>query len=114
MARTGLHGPHALNEKTIDANVSANIGAYALGRMNNDTFYVDYVGRSDTDLNKRLKDWIGKYPSFKYGHFDTVQIAFVRECRMYHDFSGLDNSVHPARPRGASYGCPDSNCTDLD
>jgi hypothetical protein len=94
--------------------VSADIGAYAFGHLTNNFFYVDYVGRSDNDLNARLKNWVGKHPVFKCGHFNTVRAAFERECHMCHDFSGLDKSVHPARPNGATYGCPNSNCTDLD
>jgi hypothetical protein len=118
MASTGLRGPHALNEANIDAKVDTSIGAYALGYVNSEeVFVVKYVGRSDSDLNKRLKDWVGSYKSFKYGHFETKKAAFERECRMFHDFGGtgsLDNDIHPARPKGTNHDCPVSACTDLD
>lgn len=115
MPSTGLTGPYALTEKNIDANVNASIGAYALGYVNSDdVFIVKYVGRSDDDLNGRLKDWIGSYKSFKYGHFNTKKAAFEKECHMYHDFRGLDNDIHPARPKGLDYDCPVSDCDALD
>jgi hypothetical protein len=118
MANTGLHGHHLLTEKEIDKVVrGTGPGAYALGHEANGTFYVDYIGRSDSDLNGRLKQWASsKYMYFKYGFFDTAKAAFEKECRMFHDFGGtatLDNKVHPARPEGASYGCPVSGCGDL-
>ncbi len=116
MASTGLNGPHELTEKNIDDNVSASIGAYALGHVDSGTFYVDYVGRSDTDLNDRLKDWVGtKYKSFKYDHFNTKKAAFEKECHMFHDFGGtqkLDNKIHPDRAEGASWECPVCNIFD--
>lgn len=118
MPNTGLFGPFDLNNQNIDAKVGASIGAYALGRVNDQgTFVVKYVGRSDNDLNARLKNWVGDYPSFKYGHFGNTKDAFSRECHMFHDFGGvtsLDNSVHPARPSGASHRCSNGQCSDLD
>lgn len=113
MADTGLFGPHALNVKTIDTVViGVGAGAYALGRHSAAGYYVDYVGRSDGDLNGRLKQWAaeGKYSHFKYGFLDSPQNAFFYECRLYHDFGGLkgqlDNAVHPARPQGTGWKCP--------
>lgn len=92
-------------------------GAYALGRQVGETFYVDYVGRSDADLNGRLKDWVSsKYTHFKHGFLETAKAAFEHECKMFHDFGGtakLDNKVHPARPQGTNPKCPVSGCSDL-
>lgn len=118
MPSTGLFGPHSLDTKTIDDKVGTALGAYALGYVNAEgAFVVKYAGRSDNDLNKRLKDWVGDYASFKYGHFKTVEAAFECECRIFHDFGGtgsLDNDIHPARPKGTDHDCPVSGCTDLD
>jgi hypothetical protein len=118
MANTGLFGPYDLTNKEIDAHVGASIGAYALGDANGSVLQiVRYVGRSDNDLSARLKQWVGKYNSFKYGHYNTTKAAFEKECTMFHDFGGtvkLDNDVHPARPKGTSYDCPNPNCDDLD
>jgi hypothetical protein len=119
MAVTGLHGPRPLTEKDIDAVVvGVGTGAYTLGRDTGPTFYVDYVGRSDNDLNGRLKQWVGtKYTHFKYGFFPTAKDAFLKECRLFHDFGGtekLDNKVHPARPEGTTLSCPVDGCDALD
>lgn len=91
----------------IDAVVlGVGSGAYALGEVaSNGNFVVNYVGRSDEDLNDRLKDHVGKYQAFKYGFFQNAEAAYRRECAMYHDFSPPGNSVHPARPKGSWLTC---------
>jgi len=120
MAVTGLHGPGVLTEKGIDDIVKGvGPGAYALGRNTPQSFIVDYVGRSDADLNGRLKDWVNndKYTHFKYGFYDTAEAAFLKECHLFHDFGGigvLDNKVHPARPAGTKLKCPVDGCDVLD
>jgi hypothetical protein len=110
MPNSGLHGPRALTAKDIDdVVVGVGPGAYALGRSTPDTFYIDYVGRSDSDLNARLKQWVGeKYTHFKYGFLPSSQDAFFKECHLFHDFgeTNLDNKVHPARPNGTNWTCP--------
>jgi hypothetical protein len=118
MPASGLHGPHKLTTSNIDAVVvGTGPGAYALGATNSDgTFVISYVGRSDDDLNGRLKDWVKtKYPEFKYGFLDSPKAAFEKECHLFHDFGGtatLDNDVHPARPKGSNWKCPRCNVFD--
>jgi hypothetical protein len=120
MATSGLHGPGELTEDDIDEIVlGVGPGAYVLGRKTSSGFYIDYVGRSDTDLNDRLKKWVGtKYTHFKYGFYDTAEAAFLKECHLYHDWGGgtanLDNKVHPARPKGSNAKCPIDGCDVLD
>lgn len=77
-------------------------GAYALGTRKGDKFIVKYVGRSDTDLNNRLKDHAdaGKYSDFKYDYF-TVKEDF----ELYHDFKSKGNKRHPDRPNGKNFRC---------
>jgi hypothetical protein len=89
MANSGLHGPHKLTTEQIDAVViGKGAGAYALGNQSADTFLISYVGRSDDDLNGRLKDWVGsKYPMFKYGFFKSAKEAFEKECHLFHDLA---------------------------
>lgn len=107
-AATGLHGPHQLSNAGIEAVVrGVGPGAYALGEVDGaGTFRVHYVGRSDEDLNDRLKDHVGNYSTFKYGFFNNAEDAYRKECTMYHDFSPPGNSVHPARPKGSRLTCP--------
>jgi hypothetical protein len=108
MASSGLSGPYALNDATIDKVVTkTSAGAYALGKVGaNDTFHISYVGRSDGDVNKRLHDHVGKYSQFKCDYFGSAKSAFEKECNLYHDFNPADNTVHPARPNGSSLTCP--------
>lgn len=113
MPQTGLRGSYPLDNETIDREVDrTSAGAYALGRVGNNTFYVGYVGRSDDDINRRLKDWVGKYSRFKFEYYDSPKAAFEKECNLYHDFGEkerLDNDIHPQRPEGSNWKCPRCN-----
>jgi len=110
MAKTNLQGPFTLNDTTIDEVVTnTSPGTYVLGyTKTSGTFIVEYVGRSDDDINDRLHDWVGDYRQFKASYFDTAQEAFEKECAIYHDFGGndvLDNKIHPDRPVNTSWEC---------
>jgi hypothetical protein len=115
MANSGLNGPFELTEQGIDYSVTlTSPGAYVLGKQGGDgKFYISYVGRSDNDVNDRLHDWIGKYSQFKFGYLESPEMAFVKECNLYHDFGGpekgLDNEVHPQRPENSNWQCPRCN-----
>lgn len=114
MPSTGLSGPYGLTETGISANVTVKSpGAYALGKSEDGTFYVHYIGRSDADVAARLLQHVPKwYPEFKFGYFPTPKAAFEKECQLYHDFKPDDNEVHPARPSGTNWSCP--RCTLFD
>jgi len=113
MPQTGLRGPYALDSDTIDRIVTrTSAGAYALGKVEDASFYVSYVGRSDDDINRRLKDWVGKYSKFKFEYYDSPKAAFEKECSLYHDFGEkekLDNDKHPQRPEDSNWKCPSCN-----
>jgi hypothetical protein len=108
MASTGLLGPYDLTSTGINNNVTRKSpGAYALGKTENGTFYVHYVGRSDDDVAGRLTQHVPKWhPHFKFGYYSSPQAAFEKECRLYHDFTPQENEVHPARPRNTNWSCP--------
>jgi hypothetical protein len=111
MASLDMQGPYDLTAKKIDEVITrTSPGNYALGHMDNETFRVSYVGRSDTDVNKRLKDWVGsKYKNFKSSYATSPKDAFEKECKNYHDFGeskSLDNKIHPERPNNADWKCP--------
>ena len=111
MANSKLSGPYKLTSAEVDKNVRINsVGAYALGRTQGETFNLSYVGRSDSDLNGRLKQHIEEYAEFKFNYFPSPKSAFEKECNLWHDFDGpkgqLDNKVHPDRPNGADWKCP--------
>ena len=115
MPSTGLHGPYSLTVQNIDAVARGKVpGAYALGHRNDkNVFIVEYVGRSDDDVNGRLKKSVRNQVSrVQSGYFNTAKQAFDRECRIFHDFGGtasLANEIHPARPKGSDWKCPHCN-----
>ncbi len=109
MATLGMEGPFDLTVVAVDREVKkVQAGHYALGRVDKDDgkFIVTYVGRSDSDLPGRIKDWVDRYTSFKYSYADSEKAAFEKECKNYHDFSPPDNKVHPAIPDWTSWVCP--------
>jgi hypothetical protein len=113
MPTSGLNGPYPLTDDDINKNVTrTSPGAYALGYSANGSFYIDYVGRSDGDVNKRLHDHVGKYRQFKFDYFGSAKAAFQKECHLYHDFTPKDNKAHPARPTNSGWSCP--VCTIFD
>ena len=111
MIPTGLYGNYNLTNAAIDAHVSNSVGAYVLGDeiAADGSLTIRYVGRSDDDLNARLKNWVGSYKYFQYGHLSTKTDAYEKECRLYHTFGStrglLDNEIHPAKPYVSS-NCP--------
>lgn len=109
MASLQMDGPHALNNPEVDRQVTKKSpGNYALAWKTEDGRFVPkYVGRSDTDLNGRLKRHVGEYDLFKFSYASSPKAAFQEECRNYHDFQDqLDNENHPDRPDGSNWECP--------
>lgn len=55
-----MSGSFPLSDKAIDDAVTrTSPGNYALGYMEDDTFHVFFVGRSDSNVRKRLHEWVG-------------------------------------------------------
>ena len=55
-----MSGSFPLDDAMIDEVVSrTSPGNYALGYMDGGTFVVFYVGRSDSDVRRRLHEWVG-------------------------------------------------------
>lgn len=106
MPQTGFaHGPFYLTEANLNAALPySGPGSYVLGYVAQNKFVVQYAGRADTDVTRRLKDHVGKYMVFQAGYWTTAQQAFEHECYLYHAFGGpqglLNNQVHPAKPAG--------------
>lgn len=114
MASLNMKGPYELTTEKIDEKVTkTSAGNYALGRLSDASFPFSYVGRSDDDVNKRLKAWVGKstkYTHFKFSYATSPKAAFEKECKNYHDFGGsekLDNDKHPERPYLSKWKCPE-------
>jgi len=114
---TGLGNAYPLTTDEINEQVDADrIGVYVLGDIKDKTFYVDYVGRSDNDVNGRLRDYVsGAHSHFKFGYCATKKAAFEKECTIWHDFPELQKKqVHPDRPNGSDDPCPVADCDTLD
>ena len=106
-----LYGPYDLTNEEIDKRIKKDtVGNYAYGYVENGDFYVEYVGRSDDDLNSRAKHGVGQYKKFMFGYALSKKAAYEKECRNWHDFGGsegdLDNKYHPDKPDFTDYKCP--------
>ncbi len=104
-----MNGPFALTRAVIDGEVTrVSPGAYEL--LMSHSGRVKYVGRSDDDLNARLKQWVdSKYSYFKFEYCPSPKAAFEKECTLYHYHGGsekLDNEIHPQRPANSDWQCP--------
>jgi hypothetical protein len=113
-------GPFPFSLLSVDQHVEPNrIGAYVLqgpGERKGD-LVIARVGRSDTDLNRRLKAYLTNFPytadaryyaitHFSFGYLETKASAFETECVLFHDWEPPLNDHHPGRPRGSIRGCP--------
>lgn len=105
----GFSKLHSLNNAEIDAHVASGyIGIYVLDKDQEGPFSTDYVGRSDTDVADRLKQWVaeGGFLYFKVKYEATKKAAYELECQIYHTLKPVKNKAHPDAPNGLSYTCP--------
>lgn len=97
-----MNGSYTLSKEEIDKVITKkSAGNYALGYSGKDSWIVKYVGRSDTDLNDRVKDWVGDYKEFKFSYASSAQEAYEKELQNYNNFGRsdkLDNDIAPAKP----------------
>jgi len=109
---SGLYGPYPLRSEDIDEHFSKLIftdspGVYALGTVDRrGSPVVNYVGRSDTDLNGRLHDHVGEDPTFWAVRTAPPTAAYLQECRLYHRYDPPRNKNHPGQPEGSDEHCP--------
>jgi hypothetical protein len=114
MGRFALeNGPFPLDADVIDLEVPADEkGAYALGSLTKkNSIIVLRIGRSDSDLNGRLKSYLtdpayDECTHFFFELFPTRKKAFEAECFLFHDYDPDLNENHPGRPEGTDYCCP--------
>jgi hypothetical protein len=100
-------GPFFLTPATIDTVVtSISPGVFFLGQTDNGAFRISQVGRSDADLNARLKEHVSRYREFQFEYCASSREAFERECGHYHALEPPDNKAHPIRPPGSQWRCP--------
>lgn len=103
-----LIGPYELAfDKVAEALPGSICGVYALGHVDaNGTFRVQRVGRDDQDLRRCLQGLIGVSSRFKFLTAGNPQMAFERECELFHRFRPPGNFMHPERPAGSNWRCP--------
>lgn len=105
-----MNGPHQLTALSISLGVPNNrVGYYTL---HDSALTVRYVGRSDTDLRRRLLEHLeDDYTYFSFSFAATPQEAFHGECAEYHRnyYNPLDNEMHPDKPDALLY-CPCPVC----
>lgn len=100
-----MHGPYNLIDEQINNNVLHCSGAYILTNVSN---MAVYVGRSDSDLNTRLKEhlpWNETNPcikrsgvlNFYFEGTSSAKDAYALECEWYHKFTPTCNIAHPAK-----------------
>jgi hypothetical protein len=96
---------YQLNDIVL-AQIKDRTGNYRLKKTMNGP--VVYVGRSDSELAKRIWSHIQEgYKAFSYQYCDSPIAAFHQECADYHDFNAtINNKIHPACPKGLYLKCP--------
>jgi hypothetical protein len=108
MTQPVMAGPYPLVTTAIGIMPNTP-GAYCLGSVERGgKFGTYFVGRSDTDIASQLRRHIGNYRAYTYVLAETALGAFQMECEIYHMLSPPDNAVHPVRPSGMDWACP--NC----
>ena len=110
MDRGHLKGPFSLVCDTLeDELVDGCPGVFALGYTDFlGRFCVTFVGSAGHELKSVLRNHIGTASQFKFRHFADEKQAFEKECELFHRFMPAKNFLHPQRPPGANWSCP--NC----
>jgi len=106
----GMKSSYVLTAKSVDYEISkVSAGNFALGHESKSgLFVVEYYGRSDTDLNAEIKNWINKYKRFKFFYASSPKSTFIKECKNYLAFDKniIANKKHPKKPENTDYICP--------
>ena len=108
-----MKGPCILAMFQIDSNISAEAGIYILVNANNNAIY---VGRSDSNLNNRLKDHLlqneanicikrCEVNAFYYEITRSLKEAYNLECEWYHRYRPTCNNAHPLK-KFIDWHCP--------
>ncbi|QCE35668.1 hypothetical protein FAI40_10195 [Acetobacteraceae bacterium] len=108
MSSTNMGTAYPLtNSEISNAITRKSAGVYALGHETGTAFYVDYVGRSDSDLAECLKEHAKArdYSCFKFMYSGSPEVAFEEECELYHDFNPPGNIEHPDHSNLSPWHC---------
>lgn len=108
-----MTGPYNFTESQINSSVLKQPGTYVLANADNNAIY---VGRSDSDLQSRLKNHLPgnevnpciNRSGVVFFYFDNTQHelnAYDLECRWYHKFKPTCNIAHPDK-NVSNWYCP--------
>ena len=108
MGASRLEGPYRLSYEGIEVAVRrASPGVFALGCLDREgRFSLSKVGRSDDDVRRELRNFIGSETLFKFAFARDARAAFLLECELYHRFRPQSNVLHPSRPERTDLTCP--------
>ena len=94
---------YRLVDKIIISQVPDTKGIYFLGDVQDGTFVVGYVGRSDASIRERLLSHELK-EQFEYFSFESTRTkrdAFLLETEYYYLYrDSIVNKIHPDLPSG--------------
>ena len=108
-----MKGPFLLNNLEINNSVSDSLqyGVYVIVKLD-DT--IVYVGRSDTNLKRRIKEHVDEkadYKKFYYEEATSGKNAYEKECILWHQYQPRDNKIHPDHPDySPHWKCPVAGC----
>lgn len=108
-----MDGSYLLTNSIVDLFVSSTLhfGVYIITNSQNEVLY---VGRSDTNLQRRIKDHIDEksdYKNFYYEEATSEKDAYEKECYLWHKYTPRDNKIHPDVPSNSkNWKCPISTC----
>lgn len=108
-----MKGPFLLEEIDVYFLVPSTIccGVYLIVNAQDQVLY---VGRSDTNLQRRIKSHIGEkgdYYRFYYEEAFSRKDSYEKECYFWHRYLPRDNDIHPDHPDDMRYlKCPVAGC----
>lgn len=108
-----MKGPYKFPMFKIDSNLLGGAGTYILVNVNNNAIY---VGRSDSNLNNRLKDHLPQneanicinrcgVDAFYFEITRSTKEAYNLECEWYHRYTPTCNNAHPLK-KNLGWHCP--------
>ena len=108
-----MKGSYLLVDSVVDIFVPF-LMYYGVYVITNSQGTVLYVGRSDTNLQRRIKDHIREkteYNKFYYEEATSKREAYEKECYLWHKYQPRDNDIHLDRPDDMRYlKCPVATC----
>lgn len=103
-----MNGPYLI----VDISTFVDAGTMGVYILTRNGRTAHYVGRSDTDLRREIREsaTLGPYTHFWYAYESSPMQAYKSECCLWHKYDPPDNDIHPAVPAGTNWRCPVEGC----